>query len=306
MGPKKISSFFKPAAGAAQDHVGGLPSSVPSKRKLGEALGSVDASTTAGPVPVVATQPQAGDSAAGVVSDRAAPLSGAARTAGWLNQLSDVEARHLDSILNAGSTVRPARGPNARSSDYLRTVSNRLARGRTGQWWLDWASCRVSSRASSTPGAGHPRLQVDIGTTAPGTLGGRIRAVLLPASWEALKGLTEGRQVKLQAHHVAYNATRQQGHVPIPLNSGQGGSISHFCDVSGCVKPNHLGATPQHVDNMARQRCKGVVLVVLGGEIIAEKLCSHASDPIIPAQTDDTLLCCRRLDLVFVDRPDLY
>lgn len=78
---------------------------------------------------------------------------------------------------------------------------------------------------------------------------------------------------------------------PIPANCGSGGSVGHDCDQGGCVTSDHLRPELQHVDNLSRQRCLGVQLLVLGRIIVAERPCAHIRD-------GDIATCCRKLQII--------
>lgn len=143
--------------------------------------------------------------------------------------------------------------------------------GRDGSWYASWSTCEVV--VTTAKDTSHPRWQVDL-TAGPSSVGQKLRAVLSEEEWRTLQDVTGGRrQLRVQAHHIAYNASDLRVLAPLPLNCGDGGSVSHPCDQRGCL--THVEATPVHMDNMNRQRCSGILLLYFRGVIIKEVPCIH-------------------------------
>lgn len=168
------------------------------------------------------------------------------------------------------------------------------ATGRDGKWYLEQITCEVVAglKASS---AGHPRWQVRLGQ-GPSSVGQRLKRVLSAGAWETLTAYTN--YLKVEVHHVAYNADLRRETAPIPSNVGVGGSISHLCDERGCCKASHLEATPFHKDNMDRQRCPGIVLLHFKDVIIQEVPCEHGQKQGVSLESQLTSSCIQNIRLV--------
>jgi len=74
--------------------------------------------------------------------------------------------------------------------------------------------------------------------------------------------------------------------------------VSHHCDETGCIAVNHLSSALHHIDNLARQRCLGVLLVTFNDIILMERPCSHAtaSSEAVALQTS-----CRKVQTIRLD-----
>ena len=94
---------------------------------------------------------------------------------------------------------------------------------------------------------------------------------------------------------------------PIPLNLGAGGSLSHYCDQSGCDGGNHdidgegsadhVEPVGEHALNLDRQRCRGATLVVSDDNfILGVSLCQHAQDELSR--------CCRKVQVIQIPQID--
>lgn len=140
---------------------------------------------------------------------------------------------------------------------------------RDGQFYLRWARCLViPSRAE-----GYPRLQVRL-DQGPQSVCGRLKRLLSSVTMTKIFELGgSSNYFRVQAHHVAYIS--RDAAATIPSNCGAGGSISHLCDIKRCVNPRHLEATPSHRENMDRQRCGGVTLIVFENMILKDLACAH-------------------------------
>ena len=217
------------------------------------------------------------------------------RLAIWLNSLSLIEAVKLREVMVSLYTITLQHFLDDSASDII-LLSNIISPERDGKWYVDiWLSCEIIDLDKGSPTV-HPRWQLDVGSTQ-GMIE-RVRRFLSAGSWNNLRAIPQGkrRQVKLMAHHVSYNAQSLRERAPIPLDCGFGGSISHFCDQRGCIKQSHLEATPHHVNNMERQRCSGVRLIIYSGVIVQEVPCPHGEKE--PGLTGQLLRSCRKLLIV--------
>jgi hypothetical protein len=129
-----------------------------------------------------------------------------------------------------------------------------------------------------------------------------IKSVLDDWQWESLKNIaldsprvTRGVQIKLPCHHLAYLACRRDGDPVIPSNVGSGASISHLCDQDGCIRGEHLEVTERHVDNLERQRCIGVTLIVYLDVIVHEIPCNHGRGE---NNVDKIASSCRKIRII--------
>jgi len=222
----------------------------------------------------------------------------------WLNALTRQEAESICSGMRAAvgfdELVQISGGPSPAGLSCLGSSAPR-----TGDWYVSWATCEIINLAM--PGTGHPRWQPTImkrggGTpTNPTSLGSIIKRHLSSQRWEELKGLTNSNgQVKIPCHHLAFLAS-DAGEVGIPANVGHGASLSHLCDSRGCIRDGHMELALQHVDNLERQRCSGVTLIVAADLIIHEVPCAHGH-----GYGDLTLAImrsCRKLRMVWL--PDV-
>jgi hypothetical protein len=191
-------------------------------------------------------------------------------TASFLNSLSCGEAQAILKLMRSGGRTAVK---HQVSEEILTMMSALRASGdstRDGLWYADHCTCEVFKTSDST--SSHPRWQVRLDAGVE-SIGGRLKACLSKGAWETLTSQT--KYWKPNAHHVAYNANSQRAAVPLPLNVGAGGSISHLCDERGCIKGTHLEATLIHKDNLVRQRCTGVLLIHFQGVIVKEVPCLH-------------------------------
>jgi hypothetical protein len=159
----------------------------------------------------------------------------------------------------------------------------------------------MQNKSDPIPGPiNHPRWDIRLLTPgrvsdmATGTVGGDLKIKLGPLLWEKLKGMIprSDLNVKFNMHHIAYLLNTKRDAAPIPDNVGRGGSISHICDRTGCIKPDYLQATPLHRRNLDRQRCPGVLIIHYLGEIF-ENPCLHAVDEVTLEEKID--LSCRKI-----------
>lgn len=211
----------------------------------------------------------------------------------WLRSLSLDSAQAVNQVMRSGLKLDVKSQCSESDLEILPFLKAAPGdEGRDGRWWLTWCTCEVV--VTTDKGASHPRWQVRLGC-GPASVGEKLRSVLSDVEFEGLRWISD--YPKFQAHHIAYNADPRREAAPLPLDCGSGGSISHLCDERGCL--NHLEATPIHMHNMDRQRCSGVVLIVLLGVIIKVVPCSHgmqlAGDDTLESQISSS---CRRLRLV--------
>lgn len=139
---------------------------------------------------------------------------------------------------------------------------------KNGQHWANWVCCKKRT-----------------------TVDERIQTRLKPAglndivwkTWDCRtktiknKGqpneYTQYGQVKLIYTTVTYRVKYPNDIIPAVL--GQGNSISHLCDTAGCINPDHIAPGFVHQQNMDRQRCEGLTLLVDETCIIQEFPCRH-------------------------------
>lgn len=167
------------------------------------------------------------------------------------------------------------------------------ATGRNGKWYLQHITCEVAELEASS--SGHPRWQVRL-EEGPLSVGQRLKRTISARAWESLIAYT--KYLKVEVHHVAYNADLRRETAPIPSNVGAGGSISHLCDEVGCCKASHLEATPIHKDNLDRQRCTGILLLHFKDVIVQEVPCSHGQKRGTDLESQLTSSCVQHIQLV--------
>jgi hypothetical protein len=207
----------------------------------------------------------------------------------FLNGLPLDEAKELVNLMrvhfNVRSQITKLSSEVAGKLDNLKTA---LSGPRDGPWYKAWATYEVVT--SNAKSEDHPRWQIAV-DAGFGSVASKIQSRVSQRTWFAMKALVPAgaasRQLKVQVHHVAYAALPVKEQLPIPTNAGSGGSISHACDQKGCIASRHLSSTPVHRDNMSRQRCPGVTLVVCAGQVVKEIPCPHAiSNPAAEDLTD--------------------
>lgn len=222
----------------------------------------------------------------------------------WFNSLCAPSRGALYSLMKselAVENVWQVRG------DLTRKQLMRVAGGSLGGGlgWCAFACCEVV-RLGAGQKKEHPRWQVRVvastgGSPSASSVGGKVRRILLEDEWNALVGLGGvGGQVKLFCHHIAYAASASMVTASLPLNNGHGGSVSHHCDEIGCTSPEHLSTAVFHVDNLARQRCLGVMLIIYNNHILVERPCSHGVGSTLSACLRSS---CRKVEIVCL--PDL-
>lgn len=228
--------------------------------------------------------------------------------AAWLRSLSTESAYKLyklmvdnaqvyDTVLVEGVELP------ADFDDYV-ALDDTIGSYRTGREWRKFASCLVFTEessgiewASSNSGVRYARFQFNWKKSADGSwttpskrfrgqapILKRVQDVLTESEWSAFRDafLPESPDkaaisVKILCHHIAYNHIAKQNpgvYPPLPENLGAGSSISHLCD-SACVTTAHLVAAGEHSQNLARQRCPGVVLLCKSGVILQVVDCPH-------------------------------
>jgi hypothetical protein len=220
----------------------------------------------------------------------------------WLNSLTGDEAFAVYSEMREAVGYTAAlQISGGMSPEGLHCLSANLPR--SGNWYMEWVRCEIINL--SAPGTSHPRWQPTIVNKVGGTptrstsLGRLLKGHLAQPKWTNLKGLTNSNgQVKFPSHHLAFRACYPG--VSIPANMGHGASMSHLCDSPGCIRGEHLELTAHHVDNLDRQRCHGVTLIVAADMIIHEVPCAHGRGGS-PSELIAT--SCRKLRMVWL--PDV-
>lgn len=223
----------------------------------------------------------------------------------WLNSLDKREAQRLFSIMQDKQGVATNTTLSKATAEELQGLTNVACKERDGAWYAAFCTHRISSVKvginSKTGNVEHPRWQIDVTAQRSSSVANLLARELRDSSWKALQQLVKGRparQVKLSCHHVAYNASSKRDSVSLPSNLGSGSSISHLCDTAGCIEPDHLEVSVAHVDNMARQRCNGVELLLVGQVITQEWPCDHGKGK---SSHDLIMTSCRRVKIRRVD-----
>jgi hypothetical protein len=219
----------------------------------------------------------------------------------WLNSLTATEAAAVYSLMcRTAGLLDPVRQVEGAPPTNLNCLLANTPR--SGNWYLRWVECEMIGL--TLPPTGHPRWQprvVKDGVTPASatSVGRKVKRRVEESSWESLKSIARannsGGQVKIPCHHLAFRAAWPD--VSIPANMGRGASISHLCDTSGCVRGEHLELTVNHVDNLERQRCSGVTLIVAADLIVHELPCSHSRGNN-PAELIAT--SCRKLRVIWL------
>lgn len=221
--------------------------------------------------------------------------------ASWLNSLSDVECDRLREtasqfnptrpcIFNVGGLGITVLAGDALNADSLSSLSARPGM-KNGRWWYDWVECEVVE-GRVAPG-GYPRWQVDLTSTRPGSSGRAFRDSISPEGYLSLRDGESRRQEKFALHHIS---ARCQGLV---LPEAGGHDVSHLCDRRKCWRGEHL-VVESHADNMARQRCTGVILFVWEGQIFSQHVqCKHSSHQ--GSSNPDFEGVCRKVTILLMD-----
>lgn len=204
--------------------------------------------------------------------------------ASFLNSLSSAEIQSLARLMRKQMSPRPTTSWSTATTDRVKAFrASPDGSTHPGSWWIDLCKCELVGGSDVKD---HPRWQVDIearGSKAVVLEVEKALSVERLADFKALASAGAKKMVKLQAHHVALSADlSRRDTAPLPLNAGSGGSISHLCDRTGCVRVCHLEITPIHKKNLDRQRCRGPKLVVFQGVIVQEEPCAHAQVGLSP------------------------
>jgi hypothetical protein len=212
----------------------------------------------------------------------------------WLNGLSGGELNALFRLM------RESVGCSHRSQISGGSIDNLAAlpanEPRSGNWYKAWVRCKI---VNLTPSGGHPRWQPTVirgGRTPTSTtaIGRQIKGALSRSRWARLKLLASSNgQVKFPCHHLAFLA--KDPSKKIPDDMGSGSSMSHLCDSIGCIRGEHLELVTHHVENMDRQRCHGVTLIVALDLVLHEIPCSHAVGDTMDAKISS---CCRKIRVI--------
>lgn len=167
-----------------------------------------------------------------------------------------------------------------------------------GNWWLSLLQCEVIELSTSD----HPRWQIDVQATGRSANMTELRAILSPGAIRTFESLaTSGSKkvVRLQCHHVAYNADpARRVTAPIPVDVGAGASISHLCDRRGCIRAGHLETANEHITNLDRQRCRGAWVLVYRNTIIMERPCGHGRGENVEETLRNSCLSSLQVDVL--------
>ena len=204
----------------------------------------------------------------------------------WLNSLSDTEAVTLHHLVNGPKIDRKVFLPSPIIS-RLSVCKNTQSLERNGQFYINWLECHISTIAPNKNGSkdlGHPRAKISIPKRAntASAIYRQLSSAISVDKMEVLnqlvpEGKTNGGQVRIGVHHIAYNSARDRPNFQSLEQCGLGASVSHLCDRVGCCRPEHCEFVTKHADNSRRQRCRGMVLVVDASDnIIKEQPCIHA------------------------------
>lgn len=231
------------------------------------------------------------------------------KVVGWLNKLTPGEARAVELALLSQNTLESRRQITGLSYAALRGLRNDQREERSGSWYADtFGKClvpvskagpisrgaAVTAKASDQGGtaktsASHGRYQVRINVSTSAAIYnqmsvaltrlGRQRALDLMAEFRGIPSKPDSQDaiVKIGRHQLAYVAGRRDTDALIPHNLGSGASISHLCDTMDCIEKSHLVLEIEHRENLVRQRCKGVLLIVSTWNrlILQEEPCVH-------------------------------
>lgn len=180
----------------------------------------------------------------------------------------------------------------------LECLASSSSSSRDGRWHLERVTCLLVTTNDSSDS--HPRWQIraDGRGRSYGTLSVRLSSEGFSSLTKFCKNYSSG-QGKIGHHMVAYNADVRRSSVPLPLDLGRGSSVSHLCDVKGCVKQRHLEISSNHVNNMDRQRCLGVTVIHFQGVIVQEMPCIHGRTLDVGSSLEARLeKSCSRVSLV--------
>lgn len=234
------------------------------------------------------------------------------KVVGWLNEMTIREARAIESALLSSLTLQFIRQVTGLEVVSVRGLANSVTPNRSGAWYVDeFVRCRVpeprtdlnakkpavtansfeqdSEGKASEP---HGRYQIRVNAAGAGALIQQMTVALtridrqrgldLMARFRSFPSKPDSPDaiVKISRHLLAYSAGRKEDDPLIPLTLGKGASISHYCDTRSCIEKSHLVVEGAHRDNLIRQRCKGVQIVVStwNRRILHEEPCVHGVD----------------------------
>lgn len=148
---------------------------------------------------------------------------------------------------------------------------------KSGSEWLKWCTCVICTRKEK-------RISVKKKSCRNWRL-----------SEERFEELTPYNALKLTTYHLTFKKANPT--VVLPMNLGSGSAISHYCD-NQCTSPDHLELVTQ-IDNMSRQRCTGVTLIVMSNKwIIHEEPCPHGNGTINGS--------CRKVRIIRINNPIIH
>lgn len=223
--------------------------------------------------------------------------------ASWLRSLSPASSQRLLNLMvdYAGDIERVLPGDVAYPWDFrfYRVLDAGVSPCSSGAEFIDYATCNVFGPGANgiDLSAQYPRFQLNWKQDAAGVwktpskrfrgqnpILKQVKDVLDAGDWESFKTTFAPGQpdkkaisVKILAHHIAYNAQAKAAphmYPELPYDLGSGSSVSHLCD-NKCFSWQHLIGAEQHVENMERQRCIGMLLLCYEGVICQVVNCPH-------------------------------
>ncbi|OTA55461.1 hypothetical protein K449DRAFT_174599 [Hypoxylon sp. EC38] len=230
----------------------------------------------------------------------------------WLNSLTKEEAERLHNIINVSASHPAQQFPQA-AIERLSQCTNKEHPERDGAFYLRWAECQVSNLTPSSTDEGyvsHARAKITIPKqlSPPSPIYSQIAKAVSKERLDEFNALDgplnpTSQQVHLQVHHVAYNTNRDRPDF-IPLEQcDRNASFFNFCEVNGCVRPDHLEFVRTMGLDTVRQRCQGITLLMGEidghGIILNEQPCLHAGSRKVTPESLSK--CCRKIHVVTVD-----
>ena len=217
----------------------------------------------------------------------AASSSGDSQFARFLLELSDSDAQALYQVMRANIEVSQFYPV---SVQQMQALANLQSKGSTrdGQWYCKLVTCltarpKKSKSDNVATGNSHGRFQFRLEGGAKSVFG-QLQQSMSKNAIQRLKALNISQQAKIGYHLIAYNSKPSRALEPIPLNIGSGGSIDHLCDRQSCIQLDHLRVSAVHGDNLDRQRCTGICLLVFRNIIVKEIPCKHGMKAVNNAQ----------------------
>jgi len=223
------------------------------------------------------------------------------RVPGGVYQLAGLSREELASLPILTSARLPGQDPQVSGAfwtefAHCREVFQRGDRSeRHPRWQLNFSKGLSARLALVTPEKKSGTKVAKLAFSIPAPSGDEFQHGL----WSSFKEISSAHEnkrnyIKVPVHSLRYAASDKIQVAPLPVNAGRGGSLSHFCDLPGCVGgegAEHLGPEANHRANLDRQRCAGAVLTVAssGGKraVVGARLCEHSNG--------DWRFCCRKV-----------